>query len=102
MPYIVINYYTPDSEILKEIKAGIEEEGGLYLTQKVVEDMDSLTLSYESSKQSSLGIGIGINKTSIHLSFQQQLKPLSISMVGETPRNIGQNAVRLIKGKPLR
>lgn len=102
MPYIVIYTYTPDSEILKEIKAGIEEESGLYIAQEVVEDVDSLTLSYQSSKQSSLGIGIGINKKSIHMSVQQQLKPVSISMVDETPRNIGQNAVRFIKGKPLR
>lgn len=101
-PYIVINYSNVNEQVLKEIKAGIEEEGCLYFTIKSEVNKDSLSLSYEASRQSSLGIGIGVNGTNAKVSVRQQLEPVYIETKDNQPRTIGQNAARFIKGKPLR
>lgn len=101
-PYIVIYYSNVNEKVLKEIKAGIEEEGCLYSTMKSELNKDSLSLSYEASKQSSLGLGIGINGSNVKMSIRQQLDPVYIKSESLDPRIIGQNAGRFIKGKPLR
>lgn len=101
-PYIVIHHFKNDEQVLKEIKAGIEEEGCLYFTVKSLVNRDSLSLSYEASKQSSLGLGIGVNGTSAKISVRQQLDPVYVVTEDNNPRTIGQNAARFIKGKPLR
>jgi hypothetical protein len=98
----MIHYYEADPFVLKEIKAGIEEEGCLYQTMSIEKDIDSLSLSYQASKQSSLGLGIGIHKDGAKISVRQQLEPVYIDIEEARPRRIGQNAARLIKGKPLR
>lgn len=101
MPYIVISYFQADMAVLKEVKAGIEEEGCLYLVSISDQDKDSLSLSYEASRQSSLGLGIGLRHKNVKISVRQQLDPVYIE-TNMDPRRIGQNAARLIKGKPLR
>ena len=60
-PSIFIYTYEPDREDLKEILAGIEEEGVLYeVYEKEQESVEKL--AFEAANDSMLGSGIGISR----------------------------------------
>ncbi len=60
-PSILIYTYQPDEDFLREICAGIEEEGLLYeITEKQTDNIDEL--AYLAAADSMLGSGIGIMK----------------------------------------
>lgn len=101
-----IYIYTKNAipQLLKEIIAGIEEEGVLYHIEiSSYNFLNVKALAYEAAQSSSLGVGIGIIETTAVL----QLEKLSI----ENPifvlnnksefRTLGTNAARLVKRQPF-
>lgn len=116
-PTILIYAFKPDEDILKEICAGIEEEGVLYeivikdpldiqekvtLTQaRIVDD-----LSFESAGKSILGSGIGMyqTETALYLSSLPKGKPVFYmkSPSLEQARKLGANAARAVKRMPFK
>lgn len=104
-PTILIYVVHPDQEILKEICAGIEEEGVLY---EVVykEELNMNCLCFESANDSILGSGIGMYGTKTELSLRSlpegkyvfQLEKPSIYQA----RNLGANAARAVKRMPFK
>lgn len=104
-PYIFIYTHEPDSQVLKEICAGIEEEGVFYeVTDFPEQGME--TLAYHAAQDSMLGSGIGISGTSVCLkmrglernrNIESYLTPTQIQC-----RNIGANSARAIKKLPFK
>ena len=61
-PSIFIYTFHPDKEILREICAGMEEEGVFYeISEQTVSDLDEL--SWLAANDSMLGSGIGVSET---------------------------------------
>ena len=104
-PTILIFVSNPNKELLKEIGAGIEEEGVAY-EMVVMEGKDIDTLTFESSNTSILGTGIGVCHSVIALSLSSLEKGTFVFRI-EAPtlsqaRAIGTNAARIVKRKPLK
>ena len=57
-PTIIIYCKDADKDLLREVCAGIEEEGVLYQTEEREGDLDSL--AFDAAKESMLGSGVGI------------------------------------------
>jgi hypothetical protein len=103
----VINILTTESgeKFLKEITAGIEEEGVLYNILKVNEN-SAEELASEAAEMSLLETGIGLNDEYICVTLHKlpTSKPLYKARTSEKTdlRIAGSNAARIIKGIPLR
>lgn len=100
---VIIIYYDKDSRLLKEVKAGIEEESVFY---EIIENQ-GLTcedLAKEASSTSVLGIGIGIRHKQIILSVEKISGPLIKIPHADLKeaRRIGCNGARYAKGLPLK
>jgi len=105
-PSIYIYSYKPDEKILREIFAGIEENGVTYeLFKNGTSEDDSDKLAYDAAQDSMLGSGIGVCGQEVAL----QLKGLpagqnveaSKAPTAEECRKIGANSARAIKKMPL-
>ncbi|KJS20101.1 MAG: hypothetical protein VR72_15875 [Clostridiaceae bacterium BRH_c20a] len=95
-------------EIIKEITAGLEEEGVPWELRKFV-DWDAVILACNSAAESILQVGIGVGKNgdaAVHyarLPFTEPLFFISYSDGNQDLwRILGSNAARLIKGMPFR
>lgn len=99
--FIVIHCNQPDTFTMKELLAGIEEEGVTFYVNQSELNADSLTLAYGASKMSSVGVGIGIAGSNVKLAVQNQMKPFPIEGIHQSARIIGQNAGRYVKQKTL-
>ncbi len=98
---LVIAISNVEGEVLKSVLAGIEEESVLYRIHRVQEDTDSITLAYQASRQSTLGVGIGLNRNNGHLAIREQLAPVIVQ--GDfSMRELGHNSARYVKGRPLK
>ena len=91
---------------LRELKAGMEEEGVpcLFVSD---EAKDAITLAYKGAQASTLGVGIGISPDALCVHFQKlpERQPLFVlEGEGSLPewRNFGYNAARLVKGLPFK
>ena len=98
-PTIIIYCQNADEDYLKEICAGIEEEGVLYQIQNRQGDLD--TLSFEAAKESMLGVGIGMTERRIAMQMQHVPKGKNVFEL-HAPRfwqcrNLGANSARAIK-----
>ncbi|MFP4697836.1 MAG: glycerol dehydratase reactivase beta/small subunit family protein [Eubacteriales bacterium] len=100
-PSIYIYTYLEDNIILKEIIAGIEEEGVLFDRESVNNNISSEDLASQAAKKSILGIGIGIKKQEIKVSINEQVKYGLVDFKTDKPRVIGQNVARYIKQRPF-
>lgn len=100
-PSIIVKYNKDfNKEYLKEVVAGIEEEGVLYTLIPVEERVDAFTLSMDGVNMSPIEVGIGLNEDKAVLSVKKlQDRPLFCTDKGY--RNIGQNAARYVKGRPF-
>lgn len=100
-PCIVIKCGTNYSEChLKEIVAGIEEEGVLYTTIDVEENSDPIDLAVKAANMSPVEVGIGLqNNTAVLTVVKLNNRPLFYT--DEKYRVIGQNAARYVKGRPF-
>lgn len=110
-PTIIIYSRTADEAVLREICAGIEEEGVLFeITPQHLGT--ALTLSADACEASMLGVGIGICGSSISLhikgmNVRQGFDEKTALFSHESPdtitaRALGTNAARVIKKLPLR
>ena len=103
-PTIILYCFQPDEYLLREVCAGIEEEGVLY--QVLTREGDLDTLAYEAAKESMLGSGIGITGTRLamqmhHLEKGRNVFELHAPMFWQC-RNLGANSARAIKKMPFK
>ena len=97
----------PHGAVLKEICAGIEEEGMKYRFVRLYKTADVGFLAHEAAKLSGSGIGIGIQSRGTTVIHQKDLPPLSnIELFSQSPlidaatfRAIGKNAAKYAKGE---
>ena len=97
----------PHAAVLREIIAGIEEEGVAVRLIRVLKTSDVSFISHEAAKLSGSGIGIGIQSKGTTVIHQRDLPPLSNLelfpqcplLTLETYRAIGKNAGKYAKGE---
>ena len=99
---------TPDADRrLREVKAGLEEEG-IPCSVKTSPESDVVRLAFQGTQDSPLGVGVGIggqHGICIHYTRLPVDQPLFLlteaAQAGEW-RRFGYNAARLVKGTPLK
>lgn len=92
-------------EVIREIVAGIEEEGLRTRVIKVYKSADVAFIGKEAALESGSGIGIGLQSKGTALIHQKDLYPLSnLELFPQAPlidlktyRNIGKNAAKYAK-----
>lgn len=97
----------PHAAVLKEICAGIEEEGLKYRFVKAFKTADVGFIAHEAAKLSGAGVGIGIQSRGTTVIHQKDLPPLSnLELFSQAPlidletfRAIGRNAAQYAKGQ---
>lgn len=97
----------PHEIVLKEIIAGIEEEGVSYRFIRVTRTSDVAFLSHDAAELSGSGIGVGIQSRGTTVIHQKDLPPLSnLELFPQSPlldaetfRAIGKNAAKYAKGE---
>ncbi|HVI42262.1 MAG TPA: propanediol/glycerol family dehydratase medium subunit [Anaerovoracaceae bacterium] len=93
--------------ILKELCAGIEEEGMKYRFIKVYNSTDLAIIASQGSKLSGSGICVGLQSRGTTVIHQRDLVPLdNLELFPQSPlydekiyRKIGKNAARYAKGE---
>lgn len=99
--------HIPHEDVLKEIMAGIEEEGLTPRVIRVLRTSDVSILANDGAKLSGSGIGIGIQSKGTTVIHQKDLFPLTnLELFPQAPllerehyRMIGKNAVKYAKGE---
>jgi len=99
----------PHSQVISEIKAGIEEEGMDIRIVKVFKSSDVAVIGKEAANLSGSGIGIGIQSKGTTIIHQTDLQVLSnIELFPQAPlltlshyRQIGKNAAKYAKGESV-
>lgn len=99
-PTIMIKAHNPNPKALKEILAGIEEEGMLYTLTEEQSQMSSHTLAREAANMSQLQVGIGLNDQTAALCVHKVMDILLFDTSVDF-RLIGQNASKYVKGNPF-
>lgn len=103
-PAIIIYTSGPDQDFLREVCAGIEEEGVLYQVSSHEGDLD--TLAFEAAKESMLGSGIGISGARLAMQMQRLPKGKNVFELNQPSfwqcRNLGANSARAIKKMPFK
>lgn len=97
----------PHATVLKEMCAGIEEEGLKYRFIRMYKTADVGFVAHEAAKLSGSGVGIGIQSRGTTVIHQKDLPPLSnIELFSQSPlideatfRAIGKNAAKYAKGE---
>jgi propanediol dehydratase medium subunit len=97
----------PHDQVIKEICAGIEEEGLSYRFIRLFRTADVGFIAHEAAKLSGSGIGIGIQSRGTTVIHQKDLPPLSnLELFSQSPlidletfRAIGKNAAKYAKGE---
>lgn len=100
----------PHRQVLREIMAGVEEEGLKARLIKVYRTADVAFISHEAAKLSGSGIGIGVLSRGTSVIHQRDLKPLqNLELFSQSPlvdtetfRAIGRNAAKYAKGESPR
>lgn len=98
---------TPHAIVLRELMAGIEEEGLKPRVIRVNHTSDVSFIAHHSAKLSGSGIGIGIQSKGTTVIHQKDLVPLSnVELFPQAPlitpeiyRAIGRNAAKYAKGE---
>lgn len=97
----------PHDQVLREICAGIEEEGLQYRFVRMYRTSDVGFVAHEAAKLSGSGIGIGVQSKGTAVIHQAELPPLSnLELFSQAPlvdletfRAIGKNAAKYAKGE---
>lgn len=104
-PSIFIYTNQPDQMLLREVCAGIEEEGVFFeVFERDFSDID--TLAYEAANDSMMGSGIGMKQNQVALQMKGISKGKNVEFY-EMPdevqcRKIGANSARAIKKMPFK
>ena len=103
-PAIIIYTNEPDEDLLREVCAGIEEEGVLY--QVSSHEGDLYTLAFEAAKDSMLGSGVGITGARLAMQMERLPKGRNVFELNMPRfwqcRNLGANSARAIKKMPFK
>ncbi|MFH1138254.1 MAG: propanediol/glycerol family dehydratase medium subunit [Pseudomonadota bacterium] len=97
----------PHRDVLREVMAGIEEEGLSARLIKVHRTADVGFIAHEAAKLSGSGIGVGIISRGTTVIHQKDLAPLqNLELFSQSPlveletfRAIGRNAAKYAKGE---
>lgn len=97
----------PHAEVLREIIAGIEEEGIRARVVRILRTSDVAFAAHDATKLSGSGIAIGIQSRGTTVIHQKDLAPLSnLELFPQSPlldletyRHIGRNAAKYAKGE---
>ncbi|MGI5908217.1 MAG: propanediol/glycerol family dehydratase medium subunit [Christensenellales bacterium] len=97
----------PHYNVLKEVIAGIEEEGVSFRFIRVYHTSDVAFVAHTAAKLSGSGIGVGIQSKGTTVIHQKDLAPLSnLELFPQSPllddetfRAIGKNAAKYAKGE---
>ncbi|MDR3255784.1 MAG: propanediol/glycerol family dehydratase medium subunit [Synergistaceae bacterium] len=97
----------PLADVLRQVFAGVEEEGLHVRVIRVYHTADVAFMSHLAAKQSGSGIGIGILSRGTSIIHQRDLLPLSnLELFPQSPvidlptfRAIGRNAAKYAKGE---
>jgi len=97
----------PLGQVIREVLAGIEEEGMTFRLIRVFHTADVGFIAHEAAKLSGSGIGIGIQSRGTTVIHQRDLPPLSnLELFSQSPlidletfRAIGKNAAKYAKGE---
>jgi propanediol dehydratase medium subunit len=97
----------PLADVIREVTAGIEEEGLKYRFIRLFRTADVGFMAHEAAKLSGSGIGIGIQSRGTTVIHQRDLPPLSnLELFPQAPlidlatfRAIGKNAAKYAKGE---
>lgn len=99
--------HIPHNQVLREVIAGIEEEGLTCRIFRFYHTSDVAFIANEAAKYSGSGIGIGIQSKGTSIIHQKDLQPLSnLELFPQAPlidlptyRAIGKNAAKYAKGE---
>lgn len=99
--------HIPHTDVIRELIAGIEEEGLSYRIMRVTHTSDVAFISHDAANYSGSGIGIGIQSKGTIVIHQKDLAPLANLelfpqaplLTLETYRAIGKNAAKYAKGE---
>lgn len=101
-PSIVIITEKPDNPALKEILAGIEEEGVPFQIE-LESNGDARNKALQGAEKSSLETGIGIGRNEVYVALRNAvLYKASSNAYPEELRKLGANAARYVKGIPFK
>lgn len=104
-PSILVYVNHPDAGSLREICAGIEEEGVLF-TVESREETDLYQLAALAAQNSMLGSGIGVVGKDVGLqmtNLERAKNPFFFSEASKIQcRRLGANSARIVKKKPLK
>lgn len=104
-PSIFVYTYHADTEILREICAGMEEEGVFYeISERTVNDVDEL--AWHAANDSMLGSGIGLSGKKAALQMRGIERGRNIESYDQPTkvqcRKLGANSARAIKKQPFK
>lgn len=99
--------HQPHYNVLREIIAGLEEEGIKWRVVRVYRTSDVSFIAHDAAEYSGSGIGIGIQSKGTTVIHQKDLPPLSnLELFSQAPlieldtfRQIGKNAAKYAKGE---
>lgn len=99
----------PLEDVLRNVQAGIEEEGMTSRVVKILDTSDVCFMALQAAKLSGSGIGIGIQSKGTAVIHQKDLYPLSnLELFPQAPlmdldtyRKIGRNAAKYVKGEKV-
>ena len=99
-PSIFVYTNEPDPDFLRQVCAGIEEEG-VFWEIFPRQDSDLDTLAFDAARDSMLGSGIGISGVDVALQMQGVIKGRNVEQYHMPTyaqcRKIGANSARAIK-----
>ncbi|MDQ0379180.1 glycerol dehydratase reactivase beta/small subunit family protein [Amycolatopsis thermophila] len=100
-PAVVVRCRDASSPWLREIRAGMEEEGVPVLVEEVSEG-DAVALAFAAARLSSLDVGVGVaDSVCVHHAKRPSGSPVLTGPLGRA-RVLGHNAARLVVGIPLK
>ncbi len=99
----------PLDQVLRNVKAGIEEEGMVPRVVKILDTSDVCFMALRAAKLAGSGIGVGIQSKGTVVIHQKDLYPLSnLELFPQAPlmtlemyRGIGRNAAKYVKGEQV-
>ncbi len=104
-PSIFVYTHEADPDVLREVCAGIEEEGVFYDVSEFPDECME-KLAFKAARDSMLGSGIGIYGTALCLKMRGLEKGRNIESylapTKEQCRNVGSNSARTIKKLPFK